>query len=116
LQFDLRLSHISSDGYRARAASELKSLQFLTGWKMSEKSNLRFLFMTGNEKTGQAWNGVHEAQLTGNTSELERHYQHNQSSLYFTPQDSVNLFHSDPRTYNYFTYKNQTDNYLQDYY
>jgi iron complex outermembrane receptor protein len=36
--------------------------------------------------------------------------------MYFTPQDSVNLFHSDPRKYNYFTYKNQTDNYRQDYY
>lgn len=116
LQFDLRLSHISSDGFRERSASELKSLQFLSGWKMSDKSSLRFLFMTGNEKTGQAWNGVHEAQLTGNTSELERHYQHNQYYLYFTPQDSVNLFHSDPRKYNYFTYKNQTDNYRQDYY
>ncbi len=116
LQFDLRLSHISSDGFRERSASELKALQFLSGWNVSDKTKLRFMFMTGNEKTGQAWNGVHEAQLTGNRSELERHYQHNQYYLYFTPQDSVNLFHTDPRKYNYFTYKNQTDNYRQDYY
>src|SRR5690606_38623279 len=44
------------------------------------------------------------------------HYLHNLGAMYFTPQDSVNLFHSDPRKYNYFTYSNQTDNYQQDYY
>ncbi|HTN45266.1 MAG TPA: TonB-dependent receptor [Flavipsychrobacter sp.] len=116
LQFDLRLSRISSDGFRDRSASDLKALQLLTGWKVSDRTSLRFMLMTGNEKTQQAWNGVHEAQLTGNTPDLMRHYQHNQYAVYFTPQDSVNLFSSDPRKYNYFTYKNQTDNYRQDYY
>ena len=37
-------------------------------------------------------------------------------ALYNTVQDSINLFQSNPRTYNYFTYKNQTDNYIQNHY
>jgi iron complex outermembrane receptor protein len=116
LQFDVRLSRISSDGFRERSASLLKALQIIAGWKASEQTSLRFMLMTGNEKTGQAWNAVPQAQLEGNDSDLYRHYQHNLGAMYFTPEDSVNLFHSNPRTNNYFTYENQTDNYQQDYY
>lgn len=116
LQFDVRLSKISSDGFRDRSASDLKSLQLTTGWKINQKTSLRFMLMSGTEKTGQAWAGVHEAQLKDSTAQLTRHYQHNLGVMYFTQQDSVNLFQSDPRKYNYFTYKNQTDNYQQDYY
>jgi iron complex outermembrane receptor protein len=36
--------------------------------------------------------------------------------LYNTTTDSLNLFKSNRRTYNYFTYPNQTDNYKQDHY
>lgn len=116
LQFDVRLSKITSDGFRDRSASDLKSLQLTSGWKINPKTSLRFMLMSGTEKTGQAWNGVHEAQLKGDLAELTRHYQHNVGVMYFTPQDSVNMFHSDSRKYNYFTYQNQTDNYQQDYY
>lgn len=93
LQFDVRLSKIDSRGYIDRSASDLKSLQFLAGWKASEKTQLRFMYMTGDQTTGQAWNGV--------------------------PQDSL----ATNRTYNELGmkadgsfYKNQTDNYQQDYY
>lgn len=93
LQFDLRLSKISSDGYVERSASDLKSLQLIAGWQASAKTSFRFLLMTGKEKTGQAWNGV--------------------------PQDSL----ATNRTYNELGmksdgtfYDNQTDNYQQDYY
>lgn len=116
LQFDVRLSRIISDGYRERSASNLKAMQLIAGWKISDKSSLRFMLMTGNEQTGQAWNGVHQAQLDHDTAALNRHYQHNIGYMYFTPQDSINLFYSDPRRNNYFTYDNQTDNYRQDYY
>lgn len=116
LQFDLRLSRISSDGYRERSSSLLKALQFIAGYKISEDTRLRFMVMTGSERTGQAWNAVPEAQLEGNDTALLTHYYHNLGALYFTPADSVNLFHSDPRRNNYFLYENQTDNYQQDYY
>lgn len=93
LQFDVRMSKINSDGYIDRSASDLKALQFLAGWKASDKTQLRFMLMTGDQATGQAWNGV--------------------------PQDSL----ATNRTYNELGmkadgsfYKNQTDNYRQDFY
>lgn len=116
LSFDMRLSRIVSDGYRERSAADLKALQLIGSWQINTKSNVLFMFMTGKEKTGQAWNGVLQAQLEGDSASLTRHYQHNIGSLYFTQQDSTNLFLSSPKTYNYFTYQNQTDNYRQDYY
>ncbi|WP_315818169.1 TonB-dependent receptor [Paraflavitalea speifideaquila] len=51
-----------------------------------------------------------------NKDSLLKHYYNNVGQLYFTQQDSVNLFNSDPRKYNYFTYANQTDNFQQDHY
>jgi iron complex outermembrane receptor protein len=116
LQFDVRLSKVSSDGFIDRSASDLKAMQFVAGWKASDKTSFRFLLMTGKEKTDQAWNGTPEEKLNGNDSALMTHYNNNIGVLYFTPEDSTNLFTSDPRKYNYFTYKDQSDNYQQDYY
>lgn len=116
LQFDVRLSRVSSDGFIDRSASDLRSMQLVAGWKASEKTSFRFLLMTGKEKTGQAWNGTPEEKLNGNDSALMSHYNNNVGVLYFTPEDSTNLFASDKRKYNYFTYNDQSDNYQQDYY
>ncbi|HQE11458.1 MAG TPA: TonB-dependent receptor [Flavipsychrobacter sp.] len=116
IQTDLRASHISSDGVRDRTASKLGALQLVTGWKISNSTGLKFMAMTGNEKTYQAWNGVLGSQLNGDSADLQRHYQHNIGALYFTSQDSINLFSTYPYRYNYFTYKNQTDNYRQNYF
>lgn len=116
LRFDVRLSRLVSDGFRERSTSDMKSMQFIAGWQMADKTSLRFMMMAGDQRTGQAWNGVHQAQLENNQTEKERHYSHNVGVMYFTPQDSVNFFHADPRRNNYFTYKNQTDNYRQQYY
>lgn len=92
-QFDVRLSQINSRGYIDRSNSDLKSMQFIAGWKASEKTQLRFMLMTGKERTKQAWNGVPEDSLATN------------------------------RTFNELGamtgggyYNNQTDNYQQDYY
>ncbi|HXB92336.1 MAG TPA: TonB-dependent receptor, partial [Puia sp.] len=112
---DARLSRISSDGYIDRASSDLKSFYFSTAW-YDKNSSIRFNVIQGTEKTYQAWNGIPQAKWDGNAAALEQHYQNNIGSLYFTSQDSVNLFHSNNRTYNYFTYKDQTDNYWQNHY
>ena len=112
---DARLSRVSSNGYIDRAASDLKSFYFSTAW-YSKKSSLRFNILSGSEKTYQAWNGIPEAKLDGNAAALQQHYDNNVGSLYFNTEDSVNLFRSRNRTYNYFTYQNQTDNYLQNHY
>src|ERR1700761_4166067 len=112
---DVRLSRISSDGYIDRAASNLKSFYLSTAW-YGKKSSLRFNILQGTEKTYQAWNGIPQAKWDGNLAALQQHYQDNVGSLYFTQQDSLNLFRSSNRTYNYFTYKDQTDNYWQNHY
>jgi iron complex outermembrane receptor protein len=112
---DARLSRISSDGYIDRASSDLKSF-YASAAYLSQRSSLRFNVIWGSEKTFQAWNGIPEAKLDGNLAALKIHYEDNIGSLYFTPEDSLNLFRSKDRTYNYFTYSNQTDNYIQDHY
>lgn len=91
--FDVRLSKISSDGYVDRSRSDMKSLQFIAGWQANEKTSLRFMVMTGKEKTQQAWNGVLQDSLSTNRTFNELGIK----------ADGTN-------------YDNQTDNYQQDYY
>jgi iron complex outermembrane recepter protein len=115
---DMRLSRISSDGYIDRATSDLKSLYFSAAY-ISKKTSLRFNIIMGSEKTYQAWNGVPQAKVYGDSAALEQEYLNNTGypgALYNTPGDSINLFDSKRRTYNYFTYANQTDNYQQNHY
>ncbi|MBS1772721.1 MAG: TonB-dependent receptor plug domain-containing protein [Bacteroidetes bacterium] len=92
-QFDARLSQITSDGYIDRSASNLKALQLIAGWKISKRTSLRFMVMTGKEKTGQGWNGV-----TGDSLKTNRTF----NELGLKSNGSY--------------YDNQTDNYQQDYY
>ncbi|MGZ3850982.1 MAG: TonB-dependent receptor [Flavisolibacter sp.] len=112
---DLRLSRISSDGYVDRASSDLKSIYFSTAY-LSNKTDLRLNVFSGKEKTYQVWNGIPEAKLRNDSIGLQEHYDNNVGYLYLTPADKANLFNSNPRKYNYFTYPNQTDNYRQDHY
>lgn len=120
----IRLSQITSDGFIDRSASELRSLQLNGLWKLSSKTTIQAMLLQGSETTHQAWNGVPEEKLRGNASAplstgdsaLLAHYYNNVGSLYFSPKDSANLFSSDPRRYNAFTYDNQIDRYRQNYY
>lgn len=112
---DARLSRITSDGFIDRATSNLKSF-YLSGAWLDKNSSLRVNIISGTEKTYQAWNGIPGAKIFGDRTDLDKHYQDNAGSLYFTPADSLNLYNSNKRTYNYFTYNNQTDNYQQDHY
>ena len=84
---DGRLSRISSDGYIDRATSDLKSL-YLSGAYYGTDEVLKLSVISGKEKTYQAWNGV---------------------PLSYLDDDSL-------RTYNSYTYENETDNYWQDHY
>lgn len=113
--FDGRLSRIVSDGYIDRGSSDLKSY-YLSGAYYGKSSILRAVTFSGEEKTYQAWNGIPEAKLKGSSGELLDHYYRNQGDLYNTIEDSLNLFNSDPRKFNMFSYKNQTDNYKQNNY
>lgn len=83
---DARLSRIASDGYIDRASSDLKS--FYTSLRyQSGGTRIKAMIMSGRERTYQAWNGV--------------------------PKD---VYNAGNRTFNSFTYPNQTDNYQQDHY
>jgi iron complex outermembrane receptor protein len=113
--FDGRLSRIVSDGYIDRGKSDLKSY-YLSGAYYGKSSILRAVTFSGEEKTYQAWNGIPEAKLKGTSAQLLDHYYRNQGDLYNTVEDSLNLFNSDPRKFNMFSYKNQTDNYKQNNY
>ncbi|TAH26867.1 MAG: TonB-dependent receptor [Cytophagales bacterium] len=84
--FETRLSKLSSDGFIDRASSDLKSF-FISGAYFGKKSILKTNIFSGKEKTYQAWNGVPE-----------------------------NILKAGNRTFNEFTYANQTDNYQQDHY
>ncbi|WEK21824.1 MAG: TonB-dependent receptor [Candidatus Pedobacter colombiensis] len=113
--FDGRLSRITSDGFVDRAAANLKSY-FLSGAYYGKTDLLRINVFSGTEKTYQAWNGVPEAKLRGDLEGLKEHYENNVGYLYNTKADSLNLFNSDNRKYNQFTYKDQNDNYAQNHY
>ncbi|UKJ07598.1 TonB-dependent receptor [Solitalea lacus] len=115
---DGRLSMINSNGFIDRGSSNLRSF-FLSGGYYGNKSLLKLNVISGKEKTYQAWNGIPEAKLFGDQNLLQEHYDRNtgyDGAMYNTKEDSLNLFQSNPRTYNYFTYDNQTDNYRQDHY
>jgi iron complex outermembrane receptor protein len=109
--FDGRLSRIQSDGFIDRAASELKSY-FLSGAYHGKNDLLRINVFSGSEKTYQAWNGVPESRLNGDVPGMQAYIARN----YLSDADAANLLNSNSRTYNSFTYRDQTDNYWQNHY
>jgi iron complex outermembrane receptor protein len=109
--FEGRLSQIKSDGFIDRAASNLKSY-FLSGAYQGKKDLLRLNIFAGAEKTYQAWNGIPESRLNGDVAGMEAYIARN----FLSDADAANLLNSGSRTYNSFTYKDQTDNYWQNHY
>lgn len=104
-----RVSEITSDGFIDRARSDLNSY-YLSGSYYSENTSVQLIHFGGGEETYQAWWGIPEAKLFGTDAELQNHIARNG----YSPKDSANLVDSDPRTYNYYTYENEVDNYKQD--
>jgi iron complex outermembrane receptor protein len=109
--FDARLSKINSDGFVDRASSDLKSFYFSGGY-FSKNTLLKAVIFSGKEKTYQSWNGVPKVRLENDTAGMIRYEQH---GLY-TPEETQHMLESNSRTYNYYTYSNETDNYQQDHY
>lgn len=109
--FDGRLSRIKSDGFIDRASSNLKSY-FLSGAYQGKTELLRINVFSGSEKTYQAWNGIPEARLNGNVADINAYILRNG----LNQADAANLLNSGSRTYNSFTYQDQTDNYWQNHY
>jgi len=109
--FDARLSKITSDGFIDRATSELKSFFVSGGW-YAEKSFLKVNIFSGDQTTYQSWNGVPKVRLEDDTEGMQRYEDH---GLY-THEETKLMMNSGSRTYNIYTYENETDNYQQDHY
>ncbi len=59
---DVRLSHISSDGYRNRATSAMFSYFAQVGY-YSDNTSLKFISFGGKEDTYHAWDGISRSKL-----------------------------------------------------
>ena len=108
--FEGRLSRITSDGYIDRAFSDLKSY-YLSGGYFGKKTIARFITFSGKEVTYQSWWGVPEAKLKGDREGIDAVISNNG----YTPEQAENLRNSG-RTFNYYLYDNQVDDYGQDHY
>nr|WP_317174797.1 TonB-dependent receptor [Flavobacterium sp. HJJ] len=105
-----RLSKIASDGYIDRASSDLKSFYTEAGF-ISDNTSIKAIVFGGKEKTYQSWYGTPEAVVNGDVDGINAFIARNYSS----EKEAHNLLNSG-RTYNYYTYDNQTDNYEQYHY
>ena len=107
---DVRLSQITSDGYIDRASSNLRSF-FVSGGYYGPKTILKANIIHGAERTYQSWYGTPEARVEGDVQGMIDYVQRN----FLGATDSLNLLNSG-RTYNYYTYADEVDDYKQDHY
>ena len=108
--FDGRASNVQSDGYIDRASSDLKSY-YLSGGYYGKKLSVKAIAFAGKEKTYQSWYGTPEIVLDGSKQDLEAYASNN----WLDSSQTHNIVNSG-RTYNYYEYDNETDNYQQDHY
>ncbi len=106
--FDFRLSKIHSDGYIDRARTDLQSY-YSSGTYVDRKNFFKFKLFSGHENTYQAWWGVPKVRLNNDTSGMLRYQEH----WLYTPEQTEEMISSDNRTYNYYTYENEVDDYTQ---
>ena len=107
---DVRLSRVLSDGFIDRASSNLKSF-YLSGSYVGKKSLIKAVAFSGKERTYQSWYGTPESVINGNADEMNSYADRN----YLSDAERTNLLESG-RTYNYYTYQDEVDNYQQDNY
>ncbi len=108
--FEGKLSKIASDGFIDRASSDLQSY-FLTGSFVGKNTFIKVLAFGGKEITYQSWYGTPEAVAKGDAAGIEKIITDN----YFDDELADRL-RMDGRTFNWYTYDNQVDNYNQDHY
>jgi iron complex outermembrane receptor protein len=111
---DARASRITSDGFIDRGFSKLYSW-YLSGGYYGKKTTIKAVAFSGNEQTYQSWWGIPETKLKGEPKDSLLNYLYS-NLAYVSPADTTNIITSGNRTYNIYTYKNQTDNYKQDNY
>lgn len=109
--FEGRLSYIKSDGFIDRASSDLKSF-YLSGGYHSEKTNIKVLAFSGKEVTYQSWYGVPESRLNNDSLGMLQ----TAANEGMNEEQLENLLNSNARSYNFYTYDNQVDDYQQSHY
>jgi iron complex outermembrane receptor protein len=82
---------------------------YLSAAYFTKGAFIRLNYFTGKEKTFQSWYGTPESRVSGTVADMQAFIDRN----YLSAADAQNLLQSG-RTYNYYTYANQTDNYAQD--
>ena len=107
---DVRLSRVLSDGFIDRASSNLKSF-YLSGSYVGKKSLIKAVAFSGKERTYQSWYGTPESIIKGDADEMNAYADRN----YLSDVERANLLESG-RSYNYYTYQDEVDNYQQDNY
>jgi iron complex outermembrane receptor protein len=118
--YNLRISHIGSNGFVNRSNTELYGYMASLQNQLKEGWNHKFMVFGGAEKTAQAWWGIpiekynlgKKNPSASDTQALRDHYTRN-IGMYRNKQDSLNLFNSNPNQYNYYLFPNETDNYQQ---
>ncbi|MCB9230865.1 MAG: TonB-dependent receptor [Bacteroidia bacterium] len=109
--FNARLSRVTSDGFLDRAASNLTSL-YLNGGYYGNKTTVKVNAMLGHERTYQSWYGTPESRVKGDIAGMNDYIANN----YLDSADAANLLNSNSRTYNYYTYANEVDDYTQNHF
>lgn len=105
---DARYSTIHSDGYIDRATADLRSGYAALAWQ-DDRTLVRLLGIAGRERTYQSWWGTPESRIRNNVEGMLTHAANNG----FTEEQTQNLLQSG-RTYNYYTYPDEVDQYGQD--
>ena len=107
---DGRLSKINSDGYIDRASSDLDSYYFSAGY-YGAKTIVKALIFGGDERTYQSWYGTPEAVLKNDSEGIEAVIVNNGLD-----EEQAENMRTAGRTFNWYLYENQVDDYQQDHY
>ncbi len=107
---DARASRINSDGYIDRATADLESYYLSSALRLG-KGMLKFITFSGHERTYQSWWGTPQSRIENDVAGMNAHADNNGLS----DAQRANLLRSG-RTYNYYQYENEVDDYGQDHY
>ncbi|MGB6267824.1 MAG: TonB-dependent receptor [Olleya sp.] len=107
---EARLSNIQSDGYIDRARADLNSYYAEAGF-LNEKTSIKAIVFGGKEETYQSWYGTPEAVVNNDIEGIQAFIDRN----FPNDAEAENLLNSG-RTYNFYTYDNEVDNYQQTHY
>ena len=103
---DARLTHIGSDGYIERGATDLKSYMLQAGYYGSN-TKLKFLSFGGSAKTYLTYNGVSKADMERYGRRYHNSGQYTTSDGPFVLEDGTHVAYYDDQTDNYLQFNNQ---------